>query len=271
MSGNEQEFNARGRSVVVQWGEQRSASTFQWQLLCLLLRITRGPAGASRACSGGLEPAADDFLASREAVPKFELVKTHSPGHWPTNANITLFCSTGRGSAPARCRRLCAEYGRGGATEGGGGACRFGYAQRYEAVAADALAEVRQYAGLSVFGGVGEADLDDVRAYLRLWVQLRRCCGTQQALSNRLRLHGCSLPTSGPGSKTGSDVQCESLNLTAIETSLAATNLVARKVVAPPRIGRCAEEEAALRGGREFNGASFTTCDKLLSNAKIVG
>ena len=250
-------------------GEQRTASTFQWQLLCLLLRLSRGPAGAARACSGSLEPGPDDFLATREA-PKFELVKTHSPAHWPPNASITLFCSTARGAPPTRCKKLCDDYQSQG-VEGGRGSCRLGHVQRYAAVATEPLAEVQRYAGF--FDGVGQADLADVRSYLQHWVLLRRCCGSQQSLSNRLRLHGCPLPASGPGSKQagGGDLACEDLDLRAVEASLASTSLVSRKIAAAPRVGRCAEDEMALRAGKDFNGASFVSCEKLLQDAHIIG
>ena len=159
-----------GKTVVIQYGAMRTATTLQTQIVRTL---------ASLQCvQAGMPPPEYFYVEDVQDVPASGFVpgavyKTHSLGVIEAlNASRidALRFTTSRDGAPPR------------------DADRYAYVQNYAYAtrcASGIVVDYLQFFNLTTFN----AELAAKK--LKMWDVARLCCGKQSSLQNRLRLHGC--------------------------------------------------------------------------------
>jgi hypothetical protein len=213
---------------IVQYGVPRSASTFQWTLLCLIARMKATP-GTPVDCYY------QETDRPVESVGPRTVVKTHVPPIHGGPFHVFASIRSGHDGWPTAV-----------------------YTQSLEHMSDNPLSEVSRYE--PVFS-LTPAQTQLLREYLGLWSTLRQCCGRGQSLANRQRLHGCPITaTHHPG--------CASRNLTDVEVRLTRTQLFVHGTgdyaADQFAVGRCAAWERRIRAGEEWpHGTWFTTCEAL--------
>ena len=225
-------------SKLLQYGESRSGSTFQWYTICSLMR----------ACA-----------LKRGAAP--ESVCCQKPSRCPSNA--TAFVSKVHTPPVGMPHAHIFRSERDGHVDG-----KFAVRQRYDELIDQGAYIVHSYA--SLFPSLRRSDFDVVVAHMRLWAILRQCCGSQQSLESRLALHNSTLSPRRP-KRAVDHSQCRMYNLAEVERLMLATALGQRhpesiwlswredQFVTLPlddvriRPGFCSRTNAAIANGADFN------------------
>ncbi|KAH8063561.1 hypothetical protein JL722_2741 [Aureococcus anophagefferens] len=228
--------NASAYATFVQYGDVRSASTFQFMAVCLLAHLAHGLGTSSRrrvACRFAGDVTAASLATLRRGGTESDdvvVVKTHrlngvgrtcvdgcdpraprwgraapapAPAGYAVPASL-LFVSVRAGSARA-------QLAAAGPLPP---AMRLAAVQRYETLERGGLAALDAYAPL--FPAVAPARFALLREYLGHWQILRRCCGVQASKARTDALHG--LPPRRPDACAGRD-------LDAVEEALFNTSL----------------------------------------------
>jgi hypothetical protein len=174
----------KGTSII-QWGTPRLGTTFQYTLLCLIVKMKHMPNENNVRC--------DEMGSPTRNIGPDMVMKTHYRPH-PVNFTNYLLFTAARSSDPVW----------------NGSA----YQQQYGQFLAAPLEEVKRYQPIF---NLTAKEVHSAMAYMRYWSIIRRCCGSQQSLVNRQRLHGCkpSEPITSPQYPA-----CETYNLTAVEELL---------------------------------------------------
>lgn len=153
------------------------------------------------------------------------------------------------------------------------------YQQSKESVKFAPLDEVGKYAP---FFNLTTDDVAAVQGYLRYWMVLRQCCGSQMARENRLRLHGCNNTAIKDNADSLSWPACEMYKLPQVIGLLKRTSLFASMQVKNSRdlnetalaekvekkatemIELCnREEQLIVHKGLDFNLRPFRGCDNV--------
>ena len=253
---------------IVQYGATRSGSTFQFIVLCLAARLAMRRLGASSARA--LEKVRclyDDgaTAAWHDSAPV--VIKTHSsPRMACTRRPCLVFTSIGSTS------RQAVKWHR----------------PAYQQVAEDLrirpLAEVAAY---RTFFNLSDGELTAMQAYLRYWMVLRQCCGSQMSVQQRLLLHGCAQHTNiAMDADSLGWPACEMYSLKQVTRRLSRTSLfpligigfvqaidqlpwamggtmVNTTHAAAQMASYCKREHHAIVRGQDFNGQAFDGCDNL--------
>ena len=134
------------------------------------------------------------------------------------------------------------------------------------------LAEVESYVD---FFNLTEADVAAVQGYLRYWMVLRQCCGSQMSLQFRLLLHGCTNVTiKDPDSL--SYPACEVYRVNEVTRLFTRTSLYQAMhghdrdpaEEASLLAAQCEADRLEIGQGKEFNGEVFVSCDAMLERWK---
>lgn len=247
---------------IVQIGLPRSASTFQFELLHVIVGM-RGHQSSSRLIDSGITASVIDektgkelkgirkhlyvseinnssFVARSHAIPNFTADFYDSNG-------IVLFESVPQLSKK-RVRNAL-------------------YTQDLSSMYNCSLCEVEKYQQLF---NLTSAEVEDVKEYMHYFERLRQCCGLQMSKFNRLRLHGCNV---SQYHSLPSYPNCEAENLTLVEHSFNAhllrnysrTNGYQFNWANP---GDCARFDAVIISGKDFNGMPFEGCEKGMERIK---
>ena len=218
---------------IVQWGQPRSGSTFQYTLLCLIAKMRGRGTSPEPTCNFAPTLSADMLQPNT-------VFKTHRRP--PATSNYSLFVSHGDERLetsglpePVVVQTLARNK--------------------------DLLNEVDRYRAAF---GLSPDETEHIYGYMRYWSILRRCCGLQQSKYNRLRLHGCAVPIAVDSLEFP---MCEAYNLTEVEVLFTQTRLYSYlQTDGQHTPGTCEADEQLLRGGLEFSGTiNFTSCESILT------
>ena len=248
---------------LLQVGTPRTASTFQWYLLCTIQRAcvllnTKGNNSYLVDCDG--RP------AHKEAPGKVVLPvkKSHIvPTKPPANARQRIFESCAEGT----CSDMAQQH-----------LPQVMLWQSYEHFLRQGLGWML-YSVVQPLFALPETVTREVFAHMKYWSILRQCCGSQQSLGNRFRIHNISeaeqlaaahkvqAKLDHPLASWRNDTDCNMYQLDVVE-SLFLNTLLARKFhnrlwlayntrkeLIRPHI--CARMEDVMRGGYDFNGIRF--------------
>jgi hypothetical protein len=262
-------------SRIVQHGDERSASTFQWYLLCSIQRACVLEANLTiPVICDRLE--ARRFVSRRQQQPFLHVAKTHL---WKEPYNS----SYGAGLLPEQSREdvpdgnasspgavvfisqkmddKAAGYVRTETTLPSGWG-HIVYRQRYSQFIRDGLA-VLHHVYRPMFGLSERATLW-IHRHVKLWQVLRTCCGSQQSVQHRAVLHGLSGNKQAYHQESYDDPDCDIYDLQGLETAFLSTRLSRaypnELYLADGRPderivrGVCATWEKKIRQGFDFSG-----------------
>jgi len=219
---------------LIQVGFPRSASTYQFAILCVLAHLKY----YNVIC--GYE--AERFGSSGVLVSKLH----------PYNQTFFLDNKTFLFSSTFNSLK---DWGEQKVTWRGGDVA---ITQRYQDVSECPECQIKQY--IHMFNASAQEEVA-LRQYLKYWVTLRRCCGLQQSLSRMKWLQGCDhqdLPS-----------ECFVSNLTRVEKLMESTPIYQRNIhlLLPHhrhkhwiRPGDCEHYDDMIRSGKGFNGKKITYC-----------
>ena len=194
---------------VIQYGARRTASTFQWKLLCLLVSM-KSPEHKVQ-CT---------YVNHIAHIKPHQVLKTHNPPMHSLNTSEYIIFTSSRGGEQIWPQNSV-------------------YQQELENLRQCPLGEVEKYR--SIFD-LSDSEVDQLKNYLKYWDILRLCCDLQQSIENRLRLFGC--PTRARIDSL-SYPECETHNLTAVEVMLARQPL--SRLVGTRQPGTCASMERIMQ------------------------
>ena len=237
----EQVVYVPGKSVIVQWGKARTATTAQWSILCFMARL--------RNFKAGVDPPLCDLVSKNEAAETLEhgVYKTHYFENVENALSkvdpslVMIFETSDRGDSQVRKNRKVL------------------YLQDYEQMQRCPLGTVRDYA--AAFNLTKDEEMRS-RAHFKFYDIYRLCCGDQAAISWRLRLHGCP-----PVFAFYDDRQpnCELYDLKAVEARWKESenfdSPAFNDLHFPPSFqSTCAKENDDVSRGKEFADHKFTNC-----------
>lgn len=219
---------------IVQVGEPRSGSTFQWHLLTVIAQL-KSPANTKLA--------SNDFFSDRKVLWETMLHtksknqtlvgKVHNSRiiDGQIGNHISTFTS---GSQKSKLPDLSH------------------YHQQRDNLLNCSLCEIDQYRPIF---GLDDEEVVILKTYMRLWEKLRQCCGYQMSKYQRFILHGCEAEKyqSRPDYPW-----CERLNLTDIEFQFEENPIDSSWFNRP---GDCAAHDLTIIGGKDFNGEEFKGCE----------
>jgi hypothetical protein len=257
-------------SRIVQHGEARSASTFQWYMLCSIQRACVLEANLTLPVVCDLaEPAA----LVREGRPFLHVAKLHK---WLKPFNF----SHGSGVAPGEARPALPSQGDAAvfisqmrdtrqeeyiytdATMPPGWG-HIVYRQIYTDFVREGLAVLhRVYRPMFQ---LSEKSTLRVHRHMKLWQVLRTCCGSQQSLQHRAVLHNFSVRAQHYHNQAYDDPDCETYNLAQLEAAFLETDLArayprelyfseGRGSLERIYEGACNAWEKKIRAGYDFGG-----------------
>ena len=248
-----------GSTVVVQYGEMSTASTVQFRMVSKMARLKNGEAGARLGPSSFIDANVEGDLAP--GVYEVHHLKYLRKLLNNETADVVFFVAVFGDDDYAKMSLGLKDQ-------------RIAYVQRNDDIS---ISDYRAFFRLSA---LQEAL---VTAHLRFWNVYRQCCGPQQSLENRLRLHKC------PPLKEWydpSDPHCDIYNLTLIEDLTVfswdadETNTNEQPFQDPLQkiendkrlnskddtgvLGRCHREQQKIIDGHDFGNTLFTTCSDLV-------
>jgi len=248
------------QSRVVQLGQARSASTFQWYLLTAVLRARNVTSRVEKHHN------ASYIRASRKPTMLFVSRRSHNDALSRRSHNDAL-------SRRSHNDALSDEKLSAMVQSWPAGSC-VAHVQQYESFSTRSQQQIGYYARL--FGLSVQAE-KLVFAHMRFWAILRQCCGSQSSIDNRLHVHSSRR---GGGNSTASNrprhsvddpdyPACEMYSLSAVEQLVLATALSIRS---PNEVyieyghaalyrGWCSHELAKLESGFDFNGKRLPNVD----------
>lgn len=139
---------------IVQYGIPRTASTFQWTILCKTMQMLHPD---QARCS---------YEDTVTEVGPYEVVRTHKMPP-KSDGNVLVFTSTRDG------QELWPDSV---------------YVQNLESVIEDPIAEIEKYRKIFSLSASETAKLQD---YMKYWMPIRECCGVGMSLARRQKLHFC--------------------------------------------------------------------------------
>jgi hypothetical protein len=174
-----------GIQVIVQAGVPRTASTFQYYLLCAMVTLR-----TETECRYLDPPSMRTYVAERFSERAFneisglkpshgerivKVIKTHPSNdlHIPHSDNVAIFSSV---------RQSHQEWTSKNVT------FRPHYTQVYDDFSPCPLCEVEKVA--KIFNATSDEILQ-LKQYFRYWIVLRQCCGLQQSEQRMKELQGC--------------------------------------------------------------------------------
>lgn len=203
----------------------RTASTFQWYLLCSILRVkSRSWRDAKTSCHYG-EPLEDEYINASQVI------KGHTLGGIPNRPRTFLFVSRGRSVSVGMGAKFNQRFAPDVSDKG---LEKFAKLNRHIQVvhAQDYTDFVRQGLGLiwlkyKPMFNLSDSETAQVAMHMKLWSVLRVCCGPQASIDHLMstlsrnksdvpHLHGREDPDSP---------SCEFYNLGAIESAFLQTTL----------------------------------------------
>ena len=269
-------LNATDYDTFVQYGAMRTASTFQFMLICLLAHVNFGlgsDGGYKRKVRCLFRPdVTSKMLADLRGNPNDRdtvfVVKTHKingvdkgstftppsdpvPPSGPVPPSL-LFMSTKEDDAGFRHEVAAFEPRPLNMMLAG--------AQRYQEFVERGPSDAHRY--LRIFPDVTHQQLRLIREYIRHWEVLRRCCGAQSSKEAQSALHGLKPKRS---SAAYDNPHCSLYNLDEVEEALFNTSLwswhwkvahadfVTDKDMDIKR-GTCCYTRVATRNGAGFHG-----------------
>lgn len=214
---------------IVQLGQARSGSTFQYRLLCAIVRLRRKDV----QCKWHPYMKVSDTEFTN---PNISFVhKTHTPiaefQSLHHESQIHVFSSGNM-----------AQYAH--------------YNQKKDNLQNCSNCEVEKYRCLF---NMTDMEVTFLQEVMEMWGILRRCCGFQMSKYERLRLHGCDVKTF---QNLAQYPNCEKYNLTMIEEKF----LSFPQTHTNNRAGydNCEVSRAEIVQGKDFNGALFQGCAQTL-------
>ena len=256
----EQRLQCPHLGLIIQRGPPRSATTFQWYMLCsiqracLLLHRPNASMSMSVHCMG--RPPKGQVL---------KVSKTHDPpsdttAHRPAGAPEISWFETCRAETDCGRPQPRDIYFR----------------QPYSDFARVGLEGVLFYVMAPLFG-LPEDAIQAVHEHMKYWAILRQCCGSQQSVDHRLELHGVTQEQQEhmhhpQGSYD--DPDCEKYNLEVVEQLFLGTRLARAfpdelwlafgRDQERIRRGMCASEAKKIRDGADFNGKAWKKPDYIV-------
>ena len=249
--------------MLIQYGHPRSASTFQFKLLCAIMHLKAMQVGK------GKDEVLCDFVTSdrwthlnlqnHPAAPYATVLKTHTDPAQSGGAMKALTKGTGM-----------LFYSSSGPKDQGLSVWRSlaTLVQHFGEVNADPKGEVDKYKNLF---GLTRSDVETLKMFMETWDVLRLCCGSQQSIWNRLKIHGCSQTPNANDPHQSRNPHCERYNISELESEMRAPGLPTRAGgFTKSKPGACKRAEDRMRSGHDFNDEVFDTehlgkaCNKIL-------
>lgn len=227
---------------IVEFGEERSGSTFMQQLLYAVVRVKTPPDQNVSMLAKSLGSREENFVTkSHKEIPDLlHQIERRS--------DISVFVSTKdiqnmKYSTNVTSKAL--------------------YIQESDNLKSCSICEVDSYKGLF---NLSDADVKNVKDYLSAFEVLRLCCGMQMSRWERMRLHGCNV-TKEEKARPGYP-NCESLNKTEFELLMASEPGGIKYIGMHPmfnwnQVGDCKRFDKMIIEGKDFNGLKFKSCDRL--------
>lgn len=227
---------------IFQLGDFRTASTFQFELLCSIV-IWKSPGSAH--CQFIKKPQINSKRFQRRLLQEIEqgekafVYKSHD------DANLWL-------------KELSDEGAISVFSSGGLGSTYSLFLQNMEQVQQCPTCEVKKY---SLFFNLTDHEITKLEKHMKLYGILRQCCGLQMSKFEMLRLHGCDV---SEYANTHGYPHCERYNLDEIESNFAASPVPYKATdpeynwAKPGDCKRFSDEILAEKKG--FNGKPFEGC-----------
>ena len=234
-----------GKSVIIQYGKARTATTAQWSILCFLARI--------KNYNAGVPPPGCDLIAKTDVLGATPLATGVYKTHYYENVeaalgvtdDVMVFETLPRDGGDDIKNHAAERHVL--------------YLQEFNQMQTCPLSTVHDYA--ATFNLTIDEEMR-ARAHFRYWDVHRLCCGDQAAVAYRMHLHGCP-----PVYKWYDDKQpnCEMYDLAAVEARLVESENFDSPVYADLNVRRdvkskCDLQNDEVRNGAEFSGHRFTTC-----------
>lgn len=189
-----QECDRHVPNVLIQYGPGRTASTLQFQILCLMMIMLHEDEASSIGC-----------YFHRKPSHKYSVIKTHDRKFLlqslPRDAWIFM---TSRSQLPSELKRKEETLNR-----------TLKYIVDIGMVARKGHFIAYDYQ--SIFG-ISDKQMSDVVSYLRFWDILRRCCGKQMSSDWRNRLSPIPNYSKHYDSRDTLYPACEMYNISEVET-----------------------------------------------------
>ena len=239
----------REANTMVQYGDQRSGSTFQWYVMCTIMRMLAEGTGKNVNC-----------MTSRFYDFPKNIFKIHYPDRsvpWMMsdfddkfkNKNMNIYYFLSSKNMPVNASQF-------------GGNHVLAYTQYIEDLEVRKLGVLFDYQQLFK---LNDTEMRILYQHMRYWDVLRQCCGLQQSIYNRMVIHNVSL---APDSYLDFGYPaCEIYNITQVVSSYL-NSVVSIKFPQHVRVdfterlmysGYCQEMEDLLKSGTEFRrGKTFT-------------
>lgn len=239
------------RVPIVQYGTPRTGSTFQYHLLCTAAKMKLRDLG-----EGGVRCLfAPNTSTAEQAIREHGhrlVIKTHQRPPASCDSGGCFVFTSHTNDKPTWPGTL--------------------YQQVRGRLQVAPLAEVSRYKAAF---DLSADDVTALQGYFRYWSVLRECCGSQMSIQYRLRLHGCvndTILSRDPDSLRYP--ACEAYDIREVVELIRRTSIVTRGiqntyqsfgVKSPASVAQaCEESRQAIIGGKEFNGADFTSCQGLV-------
>ena len=219
---------------IIQVGQMRSGSTFQWYVLCSIMRL-RHPLEEVH-CND------DEKILSYDS--RIQVIKTHGQSlhHYfyiVPKEKLFFFYSV-KSDYPVNDVDIS-------------------YTQRYEDLTRREVGVLLDYQKMF---SLSDLDTQLLFQHMRYWMIIRRCCGSQQSYDNRLKLHNSTSPRA-KAFISYDYLSCDIYDLDLVEEMFLQTNLSQRYPddlysanVRPTeniKKGFCRQSAEKIKAGYDFN------------------
>lgn len=232
---------------VCQYGNRRSATTFQTELLKAISQ---------------LKSPSDESVYTQRSLPRdesenaFGVLKTHSPqrGLECIDKGYPIFTSDRPGDPLLSPGNYDDKF------------IVTLHHQKLEEMEKCSLCQVDYYQPIFA---LSDEEVTILKQYMHLWEKVRQCCGLQMSKYNMARLHGCDMT---PFQRLPSYPMCEIYNMEEIEKMFANQPIAYRpdhpsmKWAEP---GDCAKFDDLVREGAAFNGNQWDGKCPVIENEPI--
>lgn len=249
VSGEVTSVYVPGKTFILQFGHPRTGTTLQYNIVAQMAAHRNAAAGLP---SPSLEyvPSGKEHEIMANAVKKTHHLEEFESALNSSSIPYMLFVTTSA-TSPFHDERAA-------------------YIQSKETIELNVMDVIDDYA--KIFN-LTKDQREKVAVHIKYWDIMRLCCGTQQSVVNRLRLHGC------PPSIPWYDIRnphCEIYDLSALEKLVNLTDATAKTPgnimlsdemmhdADIPEGSMCMRDQMNIIGGEEFNGQPFRGCPKLM-------